>query len=76
MEPAMTTDLLEDLFLLLPESPVIKNNNIFIDDDQSMPALAEMVEWVTLTLQIGVDLLVTLTLIWVYIQLYILIYFI
>ena len=76
MEPAMTTDLLEDLFLLLPESPVIKNDNIFIDDNQSMPALAEMVEWVTLTLQIGVDLLVTLTLIWVYIQLYILIYFI
>ena len=76
MEPAMTTDLLEDLFLLLPESPVIKNDNIFIDDNQSMPALAEMVEWVTLTLQIGVDLLVTLTLIWVYTQLYILIYFI
>ena len=44
MEPAMTTDLLEDLFLLLPESPVIKDDNIFIDDDQSMPALTEMVE--------------------------------
>ena len=76
MDAAMTTDLLKDLLLLLPESFVLEDDNTFIDDDQSMPAPAEMVEWVTLTFQIGVDLLMTLTLIWVYIQLYILIYFI
>ena len=41
-----------------------------------MLAPAEMVEWVKLTLQMGVDLPVTLTLIQVYTQLYIPVYFI
>ena len=46
----MATDPFEDLLPPLLESPVLEDDIIQVDDDQSMPAPAEMVEWVILTL--------------------------
>ena len=40
----MTTDPPEDPLSQLPESPVVENEPILIDDDHTMPALADMVE--------------------------------
>ena len=73
---AIATDPPEDQLPPLPESPVVEGNPILIVDDYTMPTLANMVEWFILTLHTGVELPATLTLFWVYIQLYILIYFI
>ena len=67
---AMATDLPEDPLPSLSESPVLKDDNILVDNDQSMLAPAEMEEWVMLGLP------ATLTWIQVYTQLYIPIYFI
>ena len=41
---AMTTDPPEDPLPPLPESPVIEDDPILIDDDHTIPALADMVE--------------------------------
>ena len=41
---AMTTDPLEDLLPPLPESPVVEDEPILIDNDHTMPAPANMVE--------------------------------
>ena len=41
---AMTTDPPEDPLPLLPESPIIEDEPILIDDDHTIPAPADMVE--------------------------------
>ena len=41
---AMTTDPPEDPLPPLPESPVIEDDPILVDDDHTIPALADMVE--------------------------------
>ena len=63
---AMNTDPPEDPLSLLLECPVLEDDNILVDNYQSMPTPAEMVELVTFTLQMDVDLPATLTLFWVY----------
>ena len=73
---AMATDPPEDPLPPLSESPIIEDDPILVDDDHTMPAPDNMVEWFILTLHKGVELPATLTLFWVAIQLYILIYFI
>ena len=72
----MTTDPPEDPLPPLPESSIVEDEPILVNDDHTIPAPADMVEWTLLTLGMGVVIPVTLTLFWVYIQLYILIYFI
>ena len=73
---AMTTDPPEDPLLPLPESPIVEDELILVNDDHTIPAPADMVEWFQLTLKTSVVLPAILTLFWVYIQLYILVYFI
>ena len=41
---AMTTDPPEDPLPPLPESPIVEDEPIFIDDDHTIPAPADMVE--------------------------------
>ena len=41
---AMATDLPEDPLPPLPESPIVEDEPILIDDDHTMPAPANMVE--------------------------------
>ena len=68
--------LLNILYSLRPYYTVVEDEPIFVDDDHTIPAPADMVEWKLLTLEMGVVLPATLTLFWAYIQLYTFVYFI